>query len=485
MSRSNRDIKRAVAIFIWVVSATRPLTVGELTVALLVKDDDRCRDLEVEELPDFIDEDYVNGEILDLCGSFLEVCSTVSEEKVEARTVNIVHFSAKEYLSAKIAKFQQSDQPATKAFDSPCQSNYIGCLCLRHLNYKSVWRPVGKDEIARVSALFLTYASQQWSKHILSGYSNSAKAVRLVNSLFSPHNSNWYFWRERYECQIGLLILNRGADPERTGGLLYYAARLGLNDTIPHLVQNDIEPITITGGYHGSPLQAACAKGNFSTVQLLVSLGAELNVGRGIYGSAISTAIAFGHTEIVRHLIMIGTSLSTTDHSGSQPVHLVAELENMEIVRLLIENGAPVSCKDEEGRTPLLLAALSANAKIALCLLQAGAAVDCEDDGGETPLMIAVQKGHIETGQVLLDYDGKNIGFKSLHTAARGGHLSATVARGDYAIAATLLLDSYKEKLLVFEIETRGTLLMCTAFHGFLNTTRILDRRRPGHCGNG
>ena len=40
----------------------RPLTVCEITEALLIVDDDYYDDLDINEMPDAVDEDYINNE---------------------------------------------------------------------------------------------------------------------------------------------------------------------------------------------------------------------------------------------------------------------------------------------------------------------------------------------------------------------------------------------------------------------------------------
>jgi len=78
-SRPEYESKRARSILRWAAFSLRPLTVLELTEALLVDDDedDGDGDLSVNELPDAIDHDYVRGEIVGLCEALLETRSTV------------------------------------------------------------------------------------------------------------------------------------------------------------------------------------------------------------------------------------------------------------------------------------------------------------------------------------------------------------------------------------------------------------------------
>jgi hypothetical protein len=69
---SRNDKNRAFSILRWAAFALRPLTIIEITEALLIADSDDYEDLLVDELPDNIDEEYVKSEILGLCGLLIE-----------------------------------------------------------------------------------------------------------------------------------------------------------------------------------------------------------------------------------------------------------------------------------------------------------------------------------------------------------------------------------------------------------------------------
>ncbi|GKT46153.1 vegetative incompatibility protein HET-E-1 [Colletotrichum spaethianum] len=61
---------RAYSLLRWAAFALRPLTVCEITEAVLINDD--CEDLPLDEMPDSIDDDYIESEIMGLCGSLIE-----------------------------------------------------------------------------------------------------------------------------------------------------------------------------------------------------------------------------------------------------------------------------------------------------------------------------------------------------------------------------------------------------------------------------
>ncbi|ORY56379.1 ankyrin-1, partial [Pseudomassariella vexata] len=138
---------RAFSLLRWTAFALRPLTVCEISEALLINDD--CDDLPIEEMPDSIDEDYINRGILGLCGSLLEVRSTSSESHVGARTVHLTHFSVRQYLVSNMSAPGSSIVANERvwSFNEAFQNSQLGRLCLRYVNFRKVWEDtLQKDE---------------------------------------------------------------------------------------------------------------------------------------------------------------------------------------------------------------------------------------------------------------------------------------------------------------------------------------------------
>ncbi|RYP31497.1 hypothetical protein DL768_011174 [Monosporascus sp. mg162] len=77
MQLPDSDRTRALAIIRWATFALRPMTILEITTALPLADEEYY-DLS-EELPDPIDEHYIETEILNLCGSLIETRGTSSD----------------------------------------------------------------------------------------------------------------------------------------------------------------------------------------------------------------------------------------------------------------------------------------------------------------------------------------------------------------------------------------------------------------------
>ncbi|KAH6982389.1 ankyrin-1 [Ilyonectria destructans] len=85
----------AFALLPWAAFALRPITVCEIAEAVLI---DECEDLPLEDLPDAVDDDYINSEIVGLCSSLLEVRSESLDLSAGQRTVHLPHFTVRQCL---------------------------------------------------------------------------------------------------------------------------------------------------------------------------------------------------------------------------------------------------------------------------------------------------------------------------------------------------------------------------------------------------
>ncbi|KAF4964271.1 hypothetical protein FSARC_7826, partial [Fusarium sarcochroum] len=92
--------ERIIVLMRWAAFALRPLTVCEITEASLIDDSD---DLPMDDLPDEVDDDYIESEIVELCTPLIQIKDSYADKEVEERpessvrqqTVHLAHFSVK------------------------------------------------------------------------------------------------------------------------------------------------------------------------------------------------------------------------------------------------------------------------------------------------------------------------------------------------------------------------------------------------------
>ncbi|KAG7124778.1 Ankyrin-3 like protein [Verticillium longisporum] len=104
ITRSDRA-DRAGALLWWAAFPLWPLTLGEITEAVLIEEE--YEGIPTDELPDVIDDDYISSEIVELCGPLAEVRGP--RPAAEARIVHLVHFTVREFLCVLI--FMNEDGP--------------------------------------------------------------------------------------------------------------------------------------------------------------------------------------------------------------------------------------------------------------------------------------------------------------------------------------------------------------------------------------
>ena len=116
-------------------------------------------------------------------------------------------------------------------------------------------------------------------------------------------------------------LLSEGADPnykdeERGNTAGHYAAREGHNGVLKILLEKGLDK-DIRGDSKFTPLIIAAAKGHPSTVKMLGSIGADLNLRAGDKGlTALMVAALYGHLETVAELLVLGADIKLQYKDG-------------------------------------------------------------------------------------------------------------------------------------------------------------------------
>jgi len=204
---------QAVMVLRWVLFAVRPLKVKELAEALVVSDED-LEEYPEDDLPDlwqdgFVDDDYVNENMLSRCGSLLQLRSTHPDMPLADHTVHFVHFSVKEYLSSLLGhscgtKVNNKSKSVITSPESDKWKQELGLadidteevrlsnICLRYLTL-GVFEEVPEDTSMYP---FLSYASWAWYYH---SYHEKPKPppqdiMSMTQQAFDPSISSWKVW---------------------------------------------------------------------------------------------------------------------------------------------------------------------------------------------------------------------------------------------------------------------------------------------------
>ncbi|KAL8852048.1 MAG: hypothetical protein Q9221_003073 [Calogaya cf. arnoldii] len=231
---------------------------------------------------------------------------------------------------------------------------------------------------------------------------------------------------ERQDVRTVKLFLGHGADADGAPygrQVLFFAAAAGCNEVVDTLLNYgaDVDKISWESNLpwrtdlssqqirQGSALSGAAGKGHISTVQLLRSRDAKLNVkgkytlitstfdsssyssldirfyyscgtllneGRDSICHALDTAIFGDHPKVVRLLIDAGVHTNTPDCHDVSALHTACWLDRREIAGILVEAGANINAISHGYGTPLEVASRCNAQSVVRFLLEEGAEIE-------------------------------------------------------------------------------------------------------------
>ncbi|KAF4947509.1 hypothetical protein FGADI_10354 [Fusarium gaditjirri] len=449
------DKERALSLLRWTAFALRPLTVYEITEAVLLTED--MDELPVDEMPDCVDQDYVDSMILELCGSLVEVRHVSSsenfdhperileseEDSVGLQEVHLSHFSVKEYLLLKTF-------PGTATLlsnEKLCVTNEnihniaLAKQCLRLISFPGVWESLKMSEGKMPTMSLLFYTARCWFQHCREVKTIDRELQQAIDDLLDSRNENWPFVREFVETRFSRdlpYIEERSISP------FVFAICSGLTNSVAHLIQEGCFDMNDRSFCHMTPLCWACLSGNKDTVELLVDNGADINA-RCYQGQGpLHTSAQQGNDGIMDFLILKGANVSMVDDDGQAPLDVASKSGNIKAARKLIDRGADISHETNDGFTPLSIASKRGFVELAKLLIEKGADVNQVLTNGQPPLFLAVSYNYSELAELLLDEGaelteiplGDHV-FSLLSVAAGYGHFNAAKALINKDKAAT------------------------------------------------
>ncbi|KAL8880552.1 MAG: hypothetical protein Q9198_002068 [Flavoplaca austrocitrina] len=290
---------RAFKILLWILHSLRPMTIQELTEALLVRLDHDSTSYPLEDLPDAYDETYVNDQIRRLCGSLIDIKPRDQHSDIADHAVQFVHFSVKEFL----AKALERHCPPTLGIvlsSVASTHGFLARLCLQYLCYDDfIQTHVSTKEQfeERIGDFpFLRYASNAWYMHASRQKPPSSHLIALSNR---PHNPSSSRWRVYSEVLLNSDIsLKQDTDKfaetleyydGKWPNSLYLASMTGLSETVEYVLDQGVD-VNVRSGVQSTALHRAASAGNVATFELLLDRGADPLIIGGFYGSVINAA---------------------------------------------------------------------------------------------------------------------------------------------------------------------------------------------------
>ncbi|KAF5564080.1 ankyrin repeat PH SEC7 domain-containing protein [Fusarium napiforme] len=179
-----------------------------------------------------------------------------------------------------------------------------------------------------------------------------------------------------------------------------------------------------------SPLVLATEKNQVSSMEVLISAGADIDQQSYDGWSPLMAAVNAGNVESVKMLLMSRSNVDLCNEEGMTALHWASMKANPEVISLLLAAGASVKQRDNFGDTPLHWLSKSENirhqdieAAIEM-LLVAGSDLEAQNNFGSTPFLLSIVLDKLEVTRALVNsccsvnissHHSRNV----LHLAAR------------------------------------------------------------------
>lgn len=457
-SLPDAKISLANKVLVWVLLASRPLTISELTIALAIEPGQKdippskklLRNLSafiLNYLAPFIEIIPSSpGDPSEVDGEYVQT-TIPAYKSIDTSKIRLVHQSAQEYL------LQACNTPKSRLeIDLREGHEAIARACLTYLccgELQLGWI----DEIPNDEGMFITtnatrakvqkrlnqfpllgYASINWAFHVQKCQYLPKKAEeKEKDDIFSQAIDFVEGFSKGYACASqARQLLNDWEDNSHyspppalhffSGREMITVVRRLLRTPEKYIHTRDMELCTAlhfpaqTDGFKEHPEERD------EIVQTLLEAGVNPNEPNITGNTPLSDAACWPLPETVRVLLRWGVEVNTKNRDGKSPLNHYEALESNAGLNALLDAGADKESVDDDGLTPLLTAIYGKLWDAASILINRGCNVNARCYLGYSCLYYAAQNGSINIIRLLLE-KGANVhlathtGLTPLHCA--------------------------------------------------------------------
>ena len=472
-------------VLVWLLYSFHPLSVWELSAALMLQD--KSLVVETEDIDALVS--------LDITGELEHVFKGIFV--VEHNEVHLSHPDARDF-------FQNQDDAQKSAWYYVKETAHqkITEACFFYLSLPQVQefvqtsssllrtdQPSSPNHIPRYS--LYSYAVKYWPKHYklipeksrpkekFLGFCRNVKAVRLWTQAY------WPIWRpisQTDRSSLSMLPIWSGLGlrdqvnewlDSRTQTNHIEDCAIALAEAARNAEVEVVRALLHVSEYSTSSLEnaliAASSGGDEAVLELLIIHTAQHCEDFHWPPVLLCQAALSGLEHAVKVLLKHGASLkSAVTLHDLTPLHLAARHGHAEVVKVLLENEANLTARDKNGLTPLHTASEYSRAPVVNLLLDAHADCNATNNDGDTALVLACRNGSHMVVRRLLSKPECQIGFIR---QGRWPALSISSYFGFYKCAQLLLENHADTEIQESEI---GTPLYHAALNGHLELCQLL-----------
>ncbi|KAF5685730.1 ankyrin protein [Fusarium denticulatum] len=423
---------------------------------------DQFEKLDPDDYPENVDDDYITGEILGLCGPLVEVHNDGENSSPEYRTLHVPHFSVRQYLVEHLpAPLWMQPKDIINMECEMIHHTAIARSCIRYLSLPQVWEEDEDRNLYPKSLLF--YAAFVWVQQANLGFMDPS--LRDLSKAFLKRNNVCYSSLVNYiaKCHISRSASKSYLQPQlRPFEFVLYR---GWTDMADHLF--DDAEVNEIGALGRAPIFSACLSGSAESVNMLIRHGADLSITDILGLTCLHAAALRAFEDIVRILVESNVDLSAQDKIGTTPLLSAAEGGSMRCYQYLLEQGADVRIRNMDGGNVIHHACLLAgHTEVLRFILQNGPDTLATDDlcSLGSPLMFVAENGDIDMAKVLFEFGAvsslfiqSRSGELSLQVAASSGHIELVELFLEHGAATTLSIPNNDgDTALNFACAVRG-----------------------------
>jgi ankyrin repeat protein len=246
------------------------------------------------------------------------------------------------------------------------------------------------------------YAAQYWATHARFG--NASPHIKDgMECLFDEDKPHFATWLWIYNEDRGGRSMSTIRPNEPEAFPLYYAAKLGLQDLVEHLIVKRPELVNARGWKEMTPMHAAASGGHANILRLLQGHGADVG-SRNKYGETpLHGASWSGKLDAGHCLLDLGVDVNARNEDDWTPLFHAIFHKHTEFAQMLLKRGAVIDARSVFRSTALHAAVRGGDVQAVRLLLEHGADVNARDSRGWTPSRWKSTLGQ-EMVQLLAEY---------------------------------------------------------------------------------